>query len=103
MKSKSVIQKYKKLIDKLEDLRYEKMCATVDLELYISSKNMSIRSKFSLKIQRQQGKKVSDSLEKDVNNIFEKNKARISLKLIELKSIKKKIKSVHQELSNLLN
>ena len=98
----SVIQKYKKLRRKVDELEYNKMCTIVDLDMAVQSRKnlLSARSHFFSKNHSENTNEHSKSI-KEIESMVKKKSGQISIYLQDVKRIKKKIAEANKELSNL--
>ena len=97
---KTVIQKYKKLIKKLSELRTEDMFIQINLEEVVNSRKNLIRNYSIICNQIHNGGK-NDSVD-EVKKMIENKKLRISELLKDKIESKRKLKEIHKQLSDLL-
>lgn len=98
----SIIQKYKKLRRKVDELEYNKMCTLVDLDIAVNSRKnlLSARSQFISKNHFETTNKYSKSI-KEIESMVKNRGSQISIYLQDVKRMKKKIAEANKELSNL--
>lgn len=99
----SVIQKYKKLISKVEDLELNKSHALIDLELSVDSRKRLKKNRSILISKNHLGaanysKKDIDELERMIS----KKSIEINTYLQQVKMLKREIAKTNQKLSNLV-
>jgi hypothetical protein len=101
--SKSVIQKYRKLIKNLEELKLKKSYCEIDLDIYVTSRK-NIKKSIDILINRAYSSdKGIQSVDIDeLNTIVKKQSEKIQNTLLDIKETKSSIKLVNKKLSNLL-
>jgi len=98
---KSVIQKHKRLINKLSDLIIEDMSIQIDLEEMVKSRKNLIRNYSIICNEIYSGKR--DSYDTDeLKKMIENKKLRIAEILKDKIESKKELKKIHKQLSELL-
>jgi hypothetical protein len=100
---KSVIQKHKRLIKKLNDLRTEDMFISIDLEDAVNSRKNLIRNYSIICNEIYSGSRAEDKkLKKELKKMIENKKLRISELLKDKIESKKGLRKIHEQLSKLL-